>query len=151
MHNYAFNAENQITSTDAGAATYAYDGDGRRMKKVTATDTTFTFYGPGGIISEFTTSNTLSAATAASSTDKCFYHTTDKLGSAVLVITAAGLVIENNRTLPYGEAWLAENAPSTNDKKFTTYQRDSESGLDYAMNRYLANTAGRFVSVDKGS
>jgi hypothetical protein len=45
------------------------------------------------------------------------------------------LIIENNRTLPYGEAWLATDngATSTNEKKFTTYQRDHESGLDYAM------------------
>jgi RHS repeat-associated protein len=60
------------------------------------------------------------------------------------------LVIENNRTLPYGEAWLAENTPSTNHKKFTTYQRDPESGLDYALNRFSQSTAGRFISVDKG-
>jgi RHS repeat-associated protein len=137
---------------DGGAATYVYDGDGRRMKKVTPAETTYTFYGPGGIISEFTTSNTISTATAASSTDKCFYHTTDKLGSAVLVMTANGTVIENNRTLPYGEAWLSTDngQPSTNDKKFTTYQRDQESNLDYAMGRYLVNSYGRFVSVDPG-
>src|SRR5216117_2547901 len=73
--------------------------------------------------------------------------TTDKLGSA-LVLTANGTVIENNRTLPYGEAWLVENTPMTNDKKFTTYLRDSESGLDYAMNRYMANNYGRFLTPD---
>src|SRR5213592_3211464 len=67
-------------------------------------------------------------------------------------MNSSGVVIENNRTLPYGEAWLTESTPSTNDKKFTTYQRDSEWGLDYAMNRYYANTGGRFVSADaKGS
>jgi RHS repeat-associated protein len=152
LHNYTFNAENQITQMDGGAATYVYDGDGRRMKKVASTETTYTFYGPGGIISEFTTSNTISTATVATSTDKCFYHTTDKLGSAVLVMTANGTVIENNRTLPYGETWLSTDngQPTTNDKKFTTYQRDSESGLDYAMNRYYSNTGGRFNSPDKG-
>jgi len=57
--------------------------------------------------------------------------------------------VENNRTLPYGEAWLPE-VSSTNDKKFTTYQWDSESGLDYAMNRYYGNTSGRFNSPDQG-
>jgi RHS repeat-associated protein len=152
LHNYAFNAENQITQMDGGAAVYAYDGEGKRMKKVTSTETTYTFYGPGGIISEFTTSNAIATATAASSTDKCFYHTTDKLGSAALVMTANGVVIENNRTLPYGETWLSsENGqPTTNDKKFTTYQRDSESNLDYAMNRYNSNTNGRFMSADQG-
>jgi hypothetical protein len=41
-------------------------------------------------------------------TDRVFYHTTDKLGSAVLVMNASGVVIENNRRLPYGEAWLTE-------------------------------------------
>lgn len=66
-----------------------------------------------------------------------------------LIINASGTVIENNRTLPYGEAWLTESTPSTNDKKFTTYQRDAESNLDYARNRYYALTAGRFASIDK--
>jgi RHS repeat-associated protein len=68
----------------------------------------------------------------------------------VLVINSSGLVIENNRTLPYGEAWQAENTPSTNDKKFTTYLRDQESGLDYAMARYYQNNQGRMNSPDKG-
>ena len=150
LHSYTFSAENQILSMDGGAATYAYDGDGRRMRKTYNGETTYTFYGPGGIISEFTTSNAIATATAASNTDKCFYHTSDKLGSAVLVMNAAGVVIENNRTLPYGEAWLTESTPTTNDKKFTTYQRDQESGLDYAMNRYDSSAMGRFVSADQG-
>src|SRR6266704_1784902 len=51
----------------------------------------------------------------------------------------------------YEEAWLAENTPSTNDKKFTTYQRDQESGLDYAVDRFYGNTNGRFMSADKGN
>jgi RHS repeat-associated protein len=34
--------------------------------------------------------------------------------------------------------------------RFTTYQRDAESGLDYAMNRYYGNTSGRFMSPDQG-
>jgi RHS repeat-associated protein len=147
-HSYTFNAENQITQMDGGAAVYGYDGEGRRMKKTVGSETTYYFYGVGGLLCEFTTTNT--GATQAASTDRTTYRTSDKLGSAVLIINASGTVIENNRTLPYGEAWLAENTPSTNDKKFTTYQRDSESGLDCAMNRYYANTSARFVSVDQG-
>ena len=61
-----------------------------------------------------------------------------------------GTVIENNRTLPYGEAWLVENTPKANDKKFTTYQRDQESGLDYAMDRFYGNNTAGFRSVDRG-
>jgi RHS repeat-associated protein len=153
LHTYTFNALNQITSIDGGTAAYVYDGNGNRMKKVTSSETTYTFYGPGGIISEFTTSNTIATKTAAANDDRCFYHTSDKLGSAVLVMTANGTVIENNRTLPYGEAWLPSDngQPTTNDKKFTTFQRDSESGFDYAGARYLSNSGGRFASVDPGS
>jgi hypothetical protein len=134
---------------DGGAAVYAYDGEGRRMKKVTSAETTYYFYGPGGLLCEFSTSNAISSATSASSTDRTLYRTSDKLGSAVLIINSSGLVIENNRTLPYGEAWLAESTPSTNDKKFTTYERDPESGLDYAGARYFASAHARFNSVTK--
>jgi RHS repeat-associated protein len=150
LHNYTFNAENQITQMDGGAASYAHDGEGRRMKKTVGSETTYYFYGPGGLLCEFTTSNTISSATSASSTDRKLHRTSDKLGSAVLVINSSGLVIENNRTLPYGEAWIAENTPSTNDKKFTTYDRDKESGLDYAMARMYGNVGGRFNSPDQG-
>jgi len=46
---------------------------------------------------------------------------------------------------PYGESWY--NA--TNDKLiFTTYERDSESGNDYAMARYSMSRLGRFSSPD---
>jgi hypothetical protein len=42
--------------------------------------------------------------------------------------------MENNRTLPYGEPWL-QDVESVNKKKFTTYDRDAQSNLDYAINR----------------
>ena len=32
--------------------------------------------------------------------------------------------------------------------KFTTYERDSESGNDFAVARYYINRLGRFASVD---
>lgn len=147
VHTYAYNAENQQISMDSTAATYAYDGEGRRMKKYTSSETTYTFYGPGGILCEFTTTNT--GATAASSSDKTIYRTSEKTGTAVLLFNTSGTVIENNRSLPYGEAWLSEVA-SANDKKFTSYDRDKESGLDYAMARMYANNVGRFSSPDQG-
>ncbi len=61
-----FSAENQITQMDGGAAVYGYDGEGRRMKKTVGSETTYYFYGPGGLLCEFTTTNT--GATQAAST-----------------------------------------------------------------------------------
>jgi RHS repeat-associated protein len=120
---------------------------GRQQKKTVGSETTYYFYGVGGLLSEFTITNT--GATQAASTDRATYRTSDKLGSAVLIMNSAGTVIENNRTLPYGEAWLPEVA-STNEKKFTSYQRDAESGLDYADKRYYDSATARFYSVDTG-
>jgi RHS repeat-associated protein len=145
LHNYGFDAQNKIKQMDGGAATYAYDGEGRRMQKVVGTEATYFFYALGSLVCEFTTTNT--GAGQAGSTDRLQYET-NKLGSVELIMSGS-LVTENNRTLPYGELWNSQ-VGSVNQRKFTTYQRDQESGLDYAMNRYNSNTYGRFTSVDKG-
>jgi RHS repeat-associated protein len=148
LHNYTFSAENQIVSVDGGAVTFGYDGEKRRVKKTVGSETTYYFYASIegiGLISEFTTTNT--GATQAASTDKTRYRVADPGGTATLIIDASGLCIENNRTLPYGESWSAQIS-STTDNKFSTYVRDPESGLDYAMMRYYASANGRFMSVD---
>jgi RHS repeat-associated protein len=65
---------------------------------------------------------------------------------------SAGTVRENNRTLPYGEPWTqAPPSLSANALKFTTYQHDDESGLEYAMARYYARSVGRFLTPDPGN
>jgi RHS repeat-associated protein len=47
---------------------------------------------------------------------------------------------------PFGETWYETG---TADKwKFTTYERDSESNLDYAMFRYDSSRLGRFMTPD---
>ncbi len=49
-------------------------------------------------------------------------------------------------TPPWGEEKFGS---SPNDRvKFATYRRDSESGLDYAWNRYYDNATGRFLTPD---
>jgi RHS repeat-associated protein len=147
FHNYAFNADNRITQVDGGADAYGYDGDGQRVRKIVGGQTTYFFYALGSIVSEFTSTNTASAG--SSSSDRLSYEPKDRLGATTLVVTASGLVIESNRTLPYGELWNTQ-VGSINDKKFTTYQRDQESGLDFATNRFDSSTIGRFMSVDNG-
>jgi len=56
-----------------------------------------------------------------------------------------GTVQNGSRFYPFGE----ESASTGNDTdKFATYWRDSNTGLDYAMNRYYQATLGRFLSPD---
>jgi RHS repeat-associated protein len=46
---------------------------------------------------------------------------------------------------PYGEAWYSQNG---NEFVFTSYSRDTATGLDYAMARFYDSSAGRFCSAD---
>jgi RHS repeat-associated protein len=47
---------------------------------------------------------------------------------------------------PYGEVWYSTG--TTTKYLFTNYERDPESGNDYAMYRYHASRLGRFLSPD---
>ncbi len=49
-------------------------------------------------------------------------------------------------TLPFGEDF---GESGTQEKHhFTSYERDAESGTDYALNRQYAESVGRFIRVD---
>src|SRR5438093_753533 len=80
-------------------------------------------------------------------TDRLNYFISEQTGTPVLALTGSGTVLENNRVLPFGELWNSESG-SPNDQKFTTYDRESVSGLDYAMARFYASRYGRFTSAD---
>ena len=50
--------------------------------------------------------------------------------------------------LPFGTALNAESSLTTNNKRFTSYDRSSATGLDYAINRTYDSKQGRFTTVD---
>jgi RHS repeat-associated protein len=63
-----------------------------------------------------------------------------------VVTDSSGNVSAQIGHYPYGESWY--NA--SNDKLvFTSYERDSESGNDYALARYYISRLARFLSPDK--
>jgi RHS repeat-associated protein len=72
-----------------------------------------------------------------------YYHQ-DHLSNR-MVTDSSGNTFAEMGHFPYGEKWY--NA--TNDKLlFTTYERDAESGNDYAQARYNVSRLGRFSSPD---
>jgi RHS repeat-associated protein len=73
------------------------------------------------------------------------YHHADYLSVRVST-DASGNKIGEQGHFPYGESWYA--ASTTTKFIFTTYERDGESGNDYAMARFYINRFGRFCSVD---
>ncbi|MGH9812926.1 MAG: RHS repeat-associated core domain-containing protein, partial [Candidatus Acidiferrales bacterium] len=82
-------------------------------------------------------------ATVAGNTKKYFHQ--DHLSTRV-VTKSNGQVDRTFGHYPFGESWYETG---TADKwKFTSYERDVESGLDYAIFRYHASRLGRFQSPD---
>jgi RHS repeat-associated protein len=86
------------------------------------------------------------------------YLTTDHLGSTRVVTKADGSVKARYDYLPFGEEVASTvggrsgiagygSADSTR-QKFTSKERDNESGLDYFLARYYSSAQGRFTSPD---
>jgi len=69
---------------------------------------------------------------------------------------ASGCVLRRFGHYPYGEQWYETLSPTQNDPctgttskwDFTSYERDSESALDYAQFRFGSSRLGRFMSQD---
>ena len=160
-NNYTYDANNRLTSFSGGggSGSYTYDDNGLRVKKTANGTTTVSIYSGSQVIAEYdngaaptspsreyiyadSDSGTQLLALVSGSTTT-YYHE-DHL--SVRVITDAnGNKLGEQGHYPFGESWY--NA--SNDKLlFTSYDRDSESGLDYAMARYYNSRVAAFCSAD---
>jgi RHS repeat-associated protein len=142
MRTACYDAENRMVSeTDASGntATYAYDGYGRRVSKTVGGVTTTFVYDPNGELAQ----EYGGPAPCASDTQ---YLTTDQLGSTRLLTNADGTVAATYDYLPFGE----EFTPSAdcNPIRFTSKERDAETGLDFFGARYFSAAQGRFTTPD---
>ncbi|MBA3632389.1 MAG: RHS repeat-associated core domain-containing protein [Acidobacteria bacterium] len=143
--NFIYDAENKqksVTNTSGTLGTYHYDGDGKRVKKVSATETTIFIYDAfGKLVAEY--------SNQTSQTPQVSYLTTDNLGSPRINTDQNGNVIARHDYHPFGEE-INRASYGTDDvrNRFTTYERDIESDLDYAQARYYGYNHGRFTSPD---
>ena len=155
---FLFNGDNkQYEVKDANGTTtarYYYDGEGKRVKKkneITGETTVFV-YSSGKLVAEYST-------VAPPTNPTVNYTTTDHLGSPRVITDAIGQVTSRRDFLPFGEEiTINVGARSTvlkygssDDKvrqKFTGYQKDTETSLDFAEARMYDNRFGRFTAVD---
>ncbi|MBK7706136.1 MAG: hypothetical protein IPJ30_10225 [Acidobacteria bacterium] len=159
MRKFTYDAENKQTKVESinssGTVTgmigeYFYDGDGRRVKKIAyannqPTETTvFVYDASSKLVAEY--------STTLNPTPQVAYVTNDHLGSPRINTNENGTVIARHDYRPYGEEITdrthAQYVADTVRKKFTGYEGDNETNIDYAMNRYYNNRHGRFTSVD---
>jgi RHS repeat-associated protein len=158
---FTYDAENrQIDASIPGmsAISYAYDGDGRRVQKTVGTTVTTYVYDAAGIL----------AAEYGGPVDPIggtSYLTADHLGSTRLVTNSSGAPVARYDYAPFGEELTAgidgrttaqgfstnqypTVTPDGTDQKFTSKERDAETGLDFFGARYLSSAQGRFTSPD---
>jgi len=148
---FAYDAENKqktVSNTGGTVGQYFYDGDGKRVKKVAGSETTiFVYDAMGKLVAEY--------STQTASIPQVSYLTADHLGSPRITTDGNGNVISRRDFHPFGEeiytaqrmqglSYVADNVK----QKFTAYERDGESGLDFAQARMYSNQLGRFTTTD---
>lgn len=170
-HTYTYDAENRVVTVDGGAtAQYRYDHQNRRYKKTVGSSVTHYIWQGSQVIAEhdgttgYTSNPTYQASSAradyiyagslmissrerASSGDAWTtkYYLSDRL-STRLALDISGSVVGRQAHLPFGEDF---GESGTQEKHhFTSYERDAEIGLDYAVNRGYAWNLGRFSKAD---
>jgi RHS repeat-associated protein len=153
---YAYNAENQMT-TSMGV-TYLYDGDGKRVKKSTGK---LYWFGMGSDPLDETDAagNTNNVSfnefiffggkriARRDSSNNIVYYFADHLGTARIIANSSGTILDESDFYPFGDE-RAMTSSSGNNYKFTGKERDPESGLDNFTARYMTSSMGRFVSAD---
>ncbi len=126
---YEYDAENRLTKAgggpSAGGSSYAYDGDGRRVKKVVGSVTTVFVYDVAGkLIAEYGGG-----------------QTQDRLGSTRVVTGEMGEVRGRYDYAPFGEELSASRSGqggSSIRRKYTGKERDDKIGLDYFGAKYYS-------------
>jgi RHS repeat-associated protein len=152
LHTYAFDGEHRLVHVDGAANTYAYDGLGQRVNR----NGNYYIYSGGQVIAEYA-----AGAPATSPTAEYIYARGKRVATIAAGVTtyhywdhmsirssanATGGIVRTFGHYPFGETWYETG---TVDKwKFTTYERDTESGLDYASARFHSSRLGRFTSLD---
>ena len=153
---FIFDGDNKQTlvkdSSDNVLGRYYYDGNGKRVKKVTNSETViFVYDGTGKLVAEYSTATPTQNPTTN-------YTATDPLGSPRVITNKHGQIVSRRDFMPFGEELASDSTYRTANlkygigdsvrQKFTGYLRDEETNLDFAEARYYNNSHGRFTAVD---
>ncbi len=153
-----YDGENRVVSATnaSNSGAYTYDGNGLRVKKVSGNTTTVYIFSASKVIAEYQNGVAVGSPTkeyiytgsqliATLNGTTATYHHRDHL-SVRLTTDSSGNKVGEQAHYPYGEQWYATN--TTTKWQFTSYERDAESGNDYAVARHYISRLGRFSSPD---
>ena len=150
-----------VTVFGSVAATYAYDGNLKRVKEVRGGKTIYTIYSKvtGGLIyrdeaTDVKKTDYVNVGGAALRLKKTGtgafspeYTHFDSQGSAVTATGPNGSVTWRERYAPFGEE-LLKPAGNDNNTAYTGHLKDDATGLIYMQARYYDPILGRFLATD---
>ncbi|MCU1284061.1 MAG: Protein sidekick-2 [Acidobacteriales bacterium] len=150
---YMYNAQNLISNT--ASIDYKYDGEGERVEKLVSTTERELYWGSGPLAEGDLAGNISNEyvffdgkrIAKRDSTGAVNYYLADELGTSRMVLSASGVVLDDQDFYPYG-AVASGSSTSGNHYKFTGKERDPESGLDYFGARFYGSGLGRWLTPD---
>jgi RHS repeat-associated protein len=77
-----------------------------------------------------------------------YWQHTNHLGSVHKLTSSSGAVVYRGEYDPHGNVLLETGSTMLNSHKFTGYEKDQSTGLDYAEARMYAGSRGRFTTPD---
>jgi RHS repeat-associated protein len=152
--------------------TYTYDGNGQRVKRNVNGTETWQVYGLGGeLLAEYAANGSPSSPqkeyayrngqllVTAEPSANIHWLVTDQLDTPRMIFDQSGSLsgVSRHDYLPFGEELYAGvglrgaqqgYVGDSARQKFTSYERDSETALDFAQARYYRTAQGRFTRPD---
>ena len=160
---FSYDGANRLKEVGTGGQnTYGYDGNGMRVRVVSGGGLP-TFYVRSSVLGQVAFEvnqnlvlrayvNAAGKVVAQQSRDGQFYWLhTNHLGSGTKLTDSTGAVKSRAEFDPYGQTlleWSSSGDTNLNTKKYTGYERDDATGLDYANARMYNNGRGRFMQAD---
>ena len=155
---YDWDADNKpvaITRVGVGTTTFAYSGDGARVKKAGLAGTIryvggYEDHVTDGVQVKHIGVGGLRIATrvVGGSNAGVYYTHGDHLGSLNVLTNSSGAEVQRLTYLPYGETHTNTGAVDFHQRRYTGQEQDPETGLYFYQARYYNPALGRFISPD---
>jgi uncharacterized protein (TIGR02594 family) len=157
--NNTWDYRNRLRNSHLGPAnivSYDYDNANQRVKYQYGADTILypnKFYniknGTNSTKHIFAGADVVATIERLGATENIFYNQEDHLNSSSIITTNTGAIDQTLDYYPYGTIRINDKKSSFDEqRKFTSHEHDTPTGLDYMRARYYDSIKGQFISQD---